>query len=132
MAAKTPRRGQRGSRRWKQLRAAQRRAEARHRRRVRHAHHQAAHTVVAWALGQRMGTLVVGHPRAAPSNEFRLEATQVTQFRAPIGRTAPLYVAVMLGSITIPLEPVGRIVARVHAEAAAAGDFVPAAAKGPT
>jgi IS605 OrfB family transposase len=63
MAPKTPRRGQRGSRRWKQLRAAQRRAEARHRRRVHQAHHQAAQTVVAWALAQRVGTLLVGHPQ---------------------------------------------------------------------
>jgi IS605 OrfB family transposase len=61
-AAKQQRRGQRGSRRWRRLRAAQRRAEARSRRRVRHAHHQAAKTVVAWAIDQRVGTLVVGDP----------------------------------------------------------------------
>ena len=63
MAAKTPRRGQRGSRRSKKLRAGQRKAEARHLRRVRHAHHQAAKALVAWAVRQRIGTLIVGHPK---------------------------------------------------------------------
>ncbi|MGH9014781.1 MAG: RNA-guided endonuclease InsQ/TnpB family protein [Acidimicrobiia bacterium] len=60
MSPKMPRRGQRGSRRWRRLRAAQRRAEARHRRRVRLAHHQAAKAVVAWAIARRIGTLAVG------------------------------------------------------------------------
>ncbi|MGQ0803066.1 MAG: RNA-guided endonuclease TnpB family protein [Actinomycetota bacterium] len=60
MEAKTPRRGQRGSRRWRKLRATQRRAETRHRRRVRLAHHQAAKTVVAWAIEHRVGILAVG------------------------------------------------------------------------
>jgi transposase len=56
MSPKTPRRGQRGSRRWRKLRANQRRAEARHRRRVRLAHHQGATAVIAWAIAQRVGT----------------------------------------------------------------------------
>lgn len=60
MGSKTPRRGQRGSRRWRKLRAAQRAAEGRHRRRVRLAHHQAAKGVVAWALERRVGTLAIG------------------------------------------------------------------------
>jgi putative transposase len=60
---KAPRRGQRGSRRWRKLSAAQRRAEARHRRRVRQAHHEAAKAVIAWAVEQRVGTLVVGDPQ---------------------------------------------------------------------
>jgi IS605 OrfB family transposase len=63
MAAKAPRRGQRGSRRWKKLRAAQRRAESRHLRRVRHAHHHAAKELIAWAVAHRIGTLIVGHPK---------------------------------------------------------------------
>lgn len=50
MGRKAPRRGQRGSRRWRKLRSSQRRAEARHRRRVRQAHHEAAKAVVAWAV----------------------------------------------------------------------------------
>lgn len=60
---RVPRRGQRGSRRWRRTRAAQRRAEARHRRRVRQAHHEAAAMVVAWAADRRIGTLVVGNPQ---------------------------------------------------------------------
>ena len=63
MSPKAPRRGQRGSRRWRKLRATQRRAEARHRRRIHQAHHEAAKTVIGWALDRRIGTLVVGDPK---------------------------------------------------------------------
>ena len=63
MGRKAPRRGQRGSRRWKRLRATQRRAERRHRSKIRLAHHEAAKTVVAWAVKRRVGTLVVGDPK---------------------------------------------------------------------
>jgi IS605 OrfB family transposase len=63
MSPKAPRRGQRGSRRWRKLRATQRRAEARHRRRVHRAHHEAANTVIDWAIHHRIGTLVVGDPK---------------------------------------------------------------------
>jgi IS605 OrfB family transposase len=62
-ALKTPRRGQRGSRRWRELRANQRRAQARHLRRVRQAHHEAAKAVVSWAISEGIGTLVVGDPK---------------------------------------------------------------------
>jgi IS605 OrfB family transposase len=55
-ARKAPCPGQRASRRWRQ----HRRAETRHRRRVRQAHHEAAKQVVAWALANRVGTIVVG------------------------------------------------------------------------
>jgi hypothetical protein len=41
----------------------QRLAEARHRRRVRQAQHEAATTVIAWAVDRRIGTLAVGDPR---------------------------------------------------------------------
>jgi putative transposase len=37
--------------------------EARHRRRVRQAQHEAAKTVIAWAVDRRVGTLAVGDPR---------------------------------------------------------------------
>ena len=37
--------------------------EGRHRRRVRQAQHEAARTVVDWAVGQRVGVLPVGDPR---------------------------------------------------------------------
>lgn len=63
MAKKTPRRGQRGSRRWRKLRAAQRKAESRHLRRVRQMHHEAAKETVAWAKRHGVGTLVVGDPK---------------------------------------------------------------------
>src|SRR2546421_5736755 len=63
MAPKGPRRGQRGSRRWRKVRAAQRRAEGRHRARIRQAHHEAAKEAVTWAVSRRVGTLVVGDLR---------------------------------------------------------------------
>ena len=62
MGRKAPTKGQRGSRRWRKLRKTQRRAEARHRRRIRQAHHEAAKAVVAWAVGHRVGILRVGDP----------------------------------------------------------------------
>jgi IS605 OrfB family transposase len=62
-AAKTPSKGQRGSRRWRRYRASRRRAEARHRRRVRQAHHEAAKAVVAWLVNHQVGTVVVGDPK---------------------------------------------------------------------
>jgi len=63
MGRKAPSRGQRGSRRWRKLRRAQARAEARHLRRIRQGQHEAAKAVVAWAINQRVGTLVVGDPQ---------------------------------------------------------------------
>jgi transposase len=63
MGRKAPRRGQRGSRRWRKLRAAQRRAERRHIAKIHLAHHEAAKTVIAWAVARQVGTLVVGDPK---------------------------------------------------------------------
>ena len=60
LSPKQPKRGQRGSRRWRKLRARQRQAEARHRRRIRQAHHEAAASVIDWALAREIGTLVLG------------------------------------------------------------------------
>lgn len=60
LAGKRAGRGRMASRRVRQLRRRQRRAEVTHRRRLRQAHHQAAATVIAWASRQRVGTLVVG------------------------------------------------------------------------
>ena len=68
MARKVPKPGQRGSRCWRNLRRAQRHAEARHRRRVRQAHHEAARSLVDWALAHRIGTLVVGDPKGITKN----------------------------------------------------------------
>ncbi len=62
-ARRAPKPGQRGSRRWRQHRRAQRVTEARHRRRVTQAQHEAAAMVIAWAIQQRAGTLAVGDPR---------------------------------------------------------------------
>jgi IS605 OrfB family transposase len=61
-AKQAPKPGQRGSRRWRRHRARVRRAEARHRRRVHQAQHEAAKQVIAFAVQQRVGTLVVGDP----------------------------------------------------------------------
>jgi IS605 OrfB family transposase len=63
VARRAPTPGQRGSRRWRQYRRRQRIVEARHRRRVRQAQHEAAKTVIGWALARRIGTLAVGDPR---------------------------------------------------------------------
>ena len=63
VARRAPRPGQKGSRRWRHYRRRQRLAEARHRRRVRQAQHEAATTVIAWAVDRRVGTLAVGDPR---------------------------------------------------------------------
>ncbi len=62
-ARRAPSPGQKGSRRWRHYRRRQRLAEARHRRRVRQAQHEAAKTVIAWAVDRRVGTLAVGGPR---------------------------------------------------------------------
>jgi putative transposase len=61
-ARRAPKPGQRGSRRWRRHRLRVRRMEARHRRRIHQAHHEAAKQVVAFAVQQKVGTLVVGDP----------------------------------------------------------------------
>jgi putative transposase len=61
-ARRAPTPGQRGSRRWRRHRARLRRAEARHRRRIHQAQHQAAKQVVAFAVQQGVDTLLVGDP----------------------------------------------------------------------
>jgi IS605 OrfB family transposase len=60
---RAPKPGQKGSRRWRHYRRRQRMVEARHRRRVRQAQHEAAKTVITWAVDRRIGTLAVGDPR---------------------------------------------------------------------
>ncbi|HKN49455.1 MAG TPA: transposase [Actinomycetota bacterium] len=62
-AAKAPSKGQKGSRRWRRYRASRRKAEARHRRRVRQAHHEAAKSVMSWLVDHEVGTVVVGDPK---------------------------------------------------------------------
>ena len=63
VAQRAPRPGQVGSRRWRKYRARQRQAEARHRRRISQAQHEAAKEVIAWAVARQVGTLTVGDPR---------------------------------------------------------------------
>jgi putative transposase len=62
-AARAPKPGQRGSRRWRHTRARARLVEGRHRRRIRQAQHEAASTVIGWAVTHRVGTLTIGDPR---------------------------------------------------------------------
>lgn len=64
-----PRRGQQGSRRWRKLRAKQRAAEAASQRRVRQAQHEAARTLVDWAIQERIGRLVVGDPQGITNQD---------------------------------------------------------------
>ncbi len=63
VARRAPKRGQRGSRRWRHYRARTKVLETRHRRRLDQARHEAARAVVDYAQEQRIGTLVVGDPR---------------------------------------------------------------------
>jgi IS605 OrfB family transposase len=63
LASRAPKRGQAGSRRWRQYRARTRRLEGRHRRRVAQATHEAARAAVDFAVKEHIGTLVVGDPR---------------------------------------------------------------------
>jgi IS605 OrfB family transposase len=59
-ARRAPKPGQRGSRRWRRHRAKLRRVEARHRRRVHQAQHQAAKQVIDFAVRHRVGTMLIG------------------------------------------------------------------------
>jgi IS605 OrfB family transposase len=81
-ARRAPRPGQRGSRRWRRHRARLRRVEARHRRRVHHAQHQAARQAVAFALHRRVGTLLVGDPKGITDrNAGRVQNWRLRQWR---------------------------------------------------
>jgi hypothetical protein len=63
LATRAPKPGQAGSRRWRKYRACQRKLENRHKRRVKQAQHEAAKTVIGWAVQRRVETLLVGDPR---------------------------------------------------------------------
>jgi IS605 OrfB family transposase len=81
-ARRAPKPGQRGSRRWRRHRARLRRVEARHRRRVHQAHHEAAKQVVDFAVQQRVGTLVVGDPKGITAkNAGRMHNLRLRQWR---------------------------------------------------
>jgi IS605 OrfB family transposase len=81
-ARRAPKRGQIGSRRWRRHRTKLRRVEARHRRRIYQAHHQAAKQVVTFALQQRVGTLVIGHPAGITDRDAgRVQNLRLRQWR---------------------------------------------------
>jgi IS605 OrfB family transposase len=81
-ARRAPKPGQRGSRRWRRHRARLRRAEARHRRRVHQAQHQAAKQVIAFAVQQRIGTLLVGDPKGITEKDAgRVQNWRLRQWR---------------------------------------------------
>jgi putative transposase len=79
---RAPKPGQLGSRRWRRHRARLRRVEARHRRRVHQAHHQAAKRVVAFAVQQQVGTILVGDPKGITErNAGRVQNWRLRQWR---------------------------------------------------
>jgi IS605 OrfB family transposase len=81
-ARRAPTPGQRGSRRWRRHRARLRRVEARHRRRVYQAHHQAARQVIAFALQRQVATLVVGDPTGITRQDAgRVQNWRLRQWR---------------------------------------------------
>jgi IS605 OrfB family transposase len=81
-ARRAPGPGQRGSRRWRRHRARLRRAQACHRRRVHQAQHQAAKQVIAFALQQRVGTLLVGDPKGITGQDAgRVQNLRLRQWR---------------------------------------------------
>jgi IS605 OrfB family transposase len=85
-AARAPARGQRGSRRWRKTRRRARLVEARHRRRAGQTLHEAAKTLVGWAVDRRIGTLAVGDPRGVlDRNAGRRHNLRLRQWQ--IGRT---------------------------------------------
>jgi putative transposase len=81
-ASRAPRPGQRGSRRWRRHRARLRRVEARHRRRIHQAQHEAAKQVVAFAVHHKVGALVVGDPRGITEQDAgRVQNWRLRQWR---------------------------------------------------
>jgi IS605 OrfB family transposase len=81
-ARRAPTPGQRGSRRWRRHRARLRGMEARHRRRVHQAHHEAARQVIAFAVQRRIGTLVVGDPKGITDRDTgRVQNWRLRQWR---------------------------------------------------
>jgi IS605 OrfB family transposase len=81
-ARRAPKPGQRGSRRWRRHRARLRRVEARHRRRVRQAQHEAAKQAIAFAVRQQVGILLVGDPKHITSQDAgRVQNLRLRQWR---------------------------------------------------
>ncbi|HYN36828.1 MAG TPA: transposase, partial [Actinomycetota bacterium] len=82
MGRRAPKKGQRGSRRYRKLRATQKRAEARHKRPIRQAHHEAAKQVVGWAIDHRVGRLAIGDPKGITTKDSgRKQNLRLRQWR---------------------------------------------------
>jgi IS605 OrfB family transposase len=82
VSRRAPKPGRRGSRRWRRYRLKERRFEARHRRRVRQAHHEAAREVIAFAVERRVGVLVVGDLRGITGKDVgRVQNLRLRQWR---------------------------------------------------
>jgi IS605 OrfB family transposase len=81
-ARRAPKPGRRGSRRWRRHRFRVRRIEARHRRRVHQAQHQAAKQAIAFAVQHNIGTLVVGDPTGITEHDVgRVQNLRLRQWR---------------------------------------------------
>jgi IS605 OrfB family transposase len=81
-ARRAPKPRQRGSRRWRRHRAKLRRVEARHRRRVHQAQHQAAKQVIDFAVRHRVGILLVGDPKGITERDVgRVQNLRLRQWR---------------------------------------------------
>lgn len=81
-ASRAPKPGQRGSRRWRRYRYKQRRVEARHRRRIHQAHHEASKQVIAFAVQHQVGALLVGDLRGIAGRDVgRVHNLRLRQWR---------------------------------------------------
>jgi transposase len=67
--------------------ARQRELEGRHQRRVRQAQHEAAKTVIGWAVARRIGTPTVGDPRGVLALEAGRRHNRRVNFTSPRGGT---------------------------------------------
>jgi IS605 OrfB family transposase len=131
-ARRAPKPGQRGSRRWRRHRAKLRRVEARHRRRVHQAQHQAAKQVIEFAVRHRVGSLLVGDPKGITERDVgrvqnlrlrqwrRTHLVQVLQDKAERAGIAVRLVDERGSSSTCPvchrrvLKPAGRLFGCLH------------------
>ena len=145
MARRAPKPGQRGSRRWRAYRRRHRAVQARHRRRVRQAQHEAAKTVIGWAIRQKIGALAVGDPRgvlaldAGRRHNQRVRAWRVGHLIAALRDKAEAAgIAVTLidergTSSTCPWcarrvpKPAGRVFACLHCGQSGHRDLIAAA-----
>jgi IS605 OrfB family transposase len=132
VAGRAPKPGQRGSRRWRHYRRRRHQVEGRHRRRIRQAHHEAAATVITWAVQHRVATLTVGDPRgvltvpAGPRHNLRLRqwhigrAIRVLQDKAELAGITVHLVNERGTSSTCPTcrrriaKPAGRVMTCPH------------------